>query len=86
MSAWSVGANESSECVIGGCVHSVGARPEKGERRPGSPHRTTLRVRLVRGAQDYQLGVLGLPIIVIMIGVPSRLVGLRPAIRKAYLG
>jgi hypothetical protein len=36
--------------------------------------------------QDYQLGVFGLLIIVIMIGVPRRLVGLRSAIRKAYLG
>jgi ABC-type branched-subunit amino acid transport system permease subunit len=43
-------------------------------------------MRLVRGAQDCQLSVFGLLIIVIMIGVPRRLVGLRPAIRKAYLG
>ena len=71
---------------FGGCVHSVRARQGKGERGPGWPHRTTLRIRLVRGAQDYQLSVLGLLIIVIMIGVPRRLVGLRPAIQKAYRG
>jgi ABC-type branched-subunit amino acid transport system permease subunit len=43
-------------------------------------------MRLVRGAQDCRLSVFGLLIIVIMIGVPRRLVGLRPVIRKAYLG
>ncbi len=67
-------------------MHSVGARLGKGERRPGWPHRTRLLIRLVRSAQDYQLGVFELLIIAIMIGVPHRLVGLRPAIRKAYLG
>jgi hypothetical protein len=34
--------------------------------------------------QDCQLGVFGMLIIVIMIGVSRRLVGLRPAIQKAY--
>jgi ABC-type branched-subunit amino acid transport system permease subunit len=43
-------------------------------------------MRLVQGAQDYQLSVFGLLIIVITIGVPRHLVGLRSAVRKAYLG
>lgn len=39
---------------------------------------------LLRGAQDHQLGVFGLLIIVIMIVVPRGLVGLRPAIQERW--
>jgi branched-chain amino acid transport system permease protein len=39
---------------------------------------------LLRGAQDYQLGVFGLLIIVIMIVVPRGLVGLGPAIQERW--
>ena len=71
---------------FGGCVHSVGARLGKGERRLGWSHRTTLPMRPARGVQDYQVGLFELLIIVIIIGVPRHLVGLRPAIQKANLG
>lgn len=39
---------------------------------------------LLRGAQDHQLGVFGLLIIVIMIVVPRGLVGLLPAIQERW--
>ncbi len=39
---------------------------------------------LLRGAQDYQLGVFGLLIIVIMIVAPRGLVGMRPAIEGRW--